>query len=130
MITHPEKVLFPDDGITKGELAAYYEAMAPLIVPQVKGRPVTMERFPGGIGKPGFMQKNVAKGFPSWLQRIALTWRNCPGPVFPLTVTTALFAEGESSTRKGVTPISPPQAAPEKAASRARAGHLMAGCSR
>lgn len=70
MITHPEKVLFPDDGITKGELAAYYEAMAPLIVPQVSGRPVTMERFPNGIGSAGFMQKNVSRGFPAWLERV------------------------------------------------------------
>src|SRR5690606_30868733 len=70
MITHPEKVLFPDDGITKGELAAYYEAIAPVMVPHLRGRPVTMERFPAGIGKPGFIQKNVARGFPSWLERV------------------------------------------------------------
>ena len=49
MITHPEKLLFPDDNITKGELAAYYEGVAPLMVPQISGRPVTMERFPNGI---------------------------------------------------------------------------------
>ena len=40
MITHPDKVLFPEDGITKGELAAYYEAVAPHMVPQIRGRPV------------------------------------------------------------------------------------------
>ena len=70
MITHPEKVLFPDDGITKGELAAYYEAMAPVMLPQIRGRPVTMERYPSGIDHPGFMQKDVSKGFPSWLNRV------------------------------------------------------------
>ena len=59
MITHPEKVLFPDDGITKGELAAYYEAVAPLMLPHVRARPVTMERFPSGIGAKGFMHKSV-----------------------------------------------------------------------
>jgi bifunctional non-homologous end joining protein LigD len=69
-ITHPEKVLFPADGITKGELAAYYEAVAPLIVPYVKGRPITMERFPAGIDKKGFIQKDVSKGFPAWLERV------------------------------------------------------------
>ena len=69
-ITHPEKVLFPDDGITKGELAAYYEAVAPLMLPHLRGRPVTMERFPAGIGEKGFMQKDVVKGFPAWLQRV------------------------------------------------------------
>jgi len=70
MITHPEKVLFPDDGITKGELAAYYEAIAPLMLPHVRNRPVTMERYPGGIGKKGFFQKDVSTGFPDWLQRV------------------------------------------------------------
>jgi bifunctional non-homologous end joining protein LigD len=69
MITHPEKVMFPDDGITKGELAAYYEKIAPVMVPHMRGRPVTMERYPQGIGQKGFMQKDVVKGFPPWLQR-------------------------------------------------------------
>lgn len=63
--------MFPDDGITKGELAAYYEAVAPVMLPHVRGRPVTMERFHRGIASPGFFQKNVAKGFPAWLQRVA-----------------------------------------------------------
>jgi bifunctional non-homologous end joining protein LigD len=69
VITHPEKVLFPDDGITKGELAAYYEAIAPLMLPHIVRRPVTMERFHRGIGAPGFFQKDVVKGFPDWLER-------------------------------------------------------------
>jgi bifunctional non-homologous end joining protein LigD len=70
MITHPEKVLFPDDGITKGDVAAYYEAMAPVILPHLRGRPITMERYPAGIGAKGFWQKDVSKGFPPWLQRV------------------------------------------------------------
>ena len=70
MITHPEKILFPDDGITKGEFAAYYEAIAPVMLPHISGRPVTMERFHRGIGAPGFFQKNVVKGFPAWLERV------------------------------------------------------------
>ena len=70
MITHPEKVLFPDDGITKGELAAYYEAVAPLMVPHMSGRPVTMERYPSGIGHKGFFHKDVSTGFPEWLERV------------------------------------------------------------
>jgi bifunctional non-homologous end joining protein LigD len=70
VITHPEKVLFPDDGITKGELAAYYEAVASFMLPHLAGRPVTMERFPSGIAAKGFLQKDVAKGFPEWLERV------------------------------------------------------------
>ena len=70
MITHPEKVLFPEDGITKGDLAAYYEVIAPLMLPYLQGRPITMERYPSGIAAKGFFQKNVAKGFPEWLARV------------------------------------------------------------
>jgi bifunctional non-homologous end joining protein LigD len=70
VITHPEKVLFPDDGITKGELASYYEMVAPLMVPHIRARPVTMERYPSGIGKKGFFHKDVSKGFPEWLVRV------------------------------------------------------------
>jgi bifunctional non-homologous end joining protein LigD len=70
LITHPEKVLFPDDGITKGELASYYEAIAPVMLPHIRSRPVTMERYPAGIGKKGFMHKSVSKGFPEWLERV------------------------------------------------------------
>lgn len=70
MISHPDKVLFPDDGITKGELAAYYERVAPIMIPHIRNRPITMERFHRGIGEKGFFQKDVAKGFPEWLQRV------------------------------------------------------------
>jgi bifunctional non-homologous end joining protein LigD len=70
VITHPEKVLFPDDGITKGALAAYYEAIAAIMVPHIRDRPITMERFPSGIGRKGFIQKDVSKGFPTWLERV------------------------------------------------------------
>jgi bifunctional non-homologous end joining protein LigD len=70
VITHPEKILFPEDRITKGELAAYYEAIAPLMIPHIRNRPVTMERFPAGIGTKGFIQKDVSKGFPAWLERV------------------------------------------------------------
>jgi bifunctional non-homologous end joining protein LigD len=70
MISHPEKVLFPDSGITKGELAAYYEAIAPVMLPHLRRRPITMERYHRGIGAPGFFQKDVSKGFPPWLKRV------------------------------------------------------------
>ena len=70
MISHPEKVLFPADGITKRELAEYYEMVAPVMLPHCLGRPVTMERFHRGIGEKGFFQKNVVKGFPTWLERV------------------------------------------------------------
>jgi bifunctional non-homologous end joining protein LigD len=70
VITHPEKLLFPADGISKGELAAYYEAIAEVMLPHLAGRPVTLERFPAGIDQKGFMQKDVSRGFPAWLTRV------------------------------------------------------------
>ena len=70
MISHPEKLLFPADGITKADLAAYYAAVAPAMLPHLRGRPVTMERFPSGIAAKGFMHKSVVKGFPAWLARV------------------------------------------------------------
>jgi len=74
MITHPEKILFPatasGKAITKGEMASYYEAVAPVMIPHISGRPITMERYPGGIDKKGFIQKDVSKGFPAWLERV------------------------------------------------------------
>jgi len=69
-ITHPDKVLFPDEGITKGDLANYYETVAPVMLPHLGGRPITMERYPNGINAKGFWQKDVSKGFPAWLQRV------------------------------------------------------------
>ncbi len=72
MITHPEKVLFPDDDITKGDVAAYYQSIAKFMIPLVRMRPVMLERYHRGIGVPGFFQKNVVKGFPSWLERISV----------------------------------------------------------
>ena len=86
-ITHPEKVLFPDDGITKGELADYYRRVAPLMVPHIARRPLTLERFHRGIGERGFYQKSVTKGFPAWLERAAVPKKD--GVVFHPLVTDA-----------------------------------------
>ena len=70
-ITHPEKVMFPDDGITKGDLAAYYRTVAPVMLPHIVNRPVTMERFHRGIGEKGFFQKNVPKP-PRMIETVAV----------------------------------------------------------
>jgi bifunctional non-homologous end joining protein LigD len=87
VITHPDKLLFPDDGITKGELADYYARVASIMVPHIRNRPVTMERFPEGIGREGFLQKNVSRGFPAWLPRV--TMKKKGGVVHHATVTDA-----------------------------------------
>jgi bifunctional non-homologous end joining protein LigD len=71
-ISHPDKVLFPDDGITKADLAAYYERVARWILPHVRGRPVSMQRFPDGIGGKGFFHKDAPDYFPDWIARAEL----------------------------------------------------------
>jgi bifunctional non-homologous end joining protein LigD len=69
-LTHPGKVLFPADGITKADLAAYYRDVADRMVPHVRDRPVSMQRFNNGIDGEGFFQKNVARGLPDWVRRV------------------------------------------------------------
>lgn len=76
LITHPDKVMFPDSGITKGELATYYEQIAPVMLPHIRRRPITMERYHRGITAPGFFQKDVSKGFPTWLERVEVPKRD------------------------------------------------------
>jgi bifunctional non-homologous end joining protein LigD len=68
-VTHPDRVLFPADGISKQDLAAYYAAMAPHMIPHLRGRPLMLQRFPNGIDRPGFMQKDASR-LPDWVHRV------------------------------------------------------------
>jgi len=67
-LTHKDKILFPESGITKQEVFLYYEAIADYMLPYLKDRPLTMQRFPKGIGEEGFFQKNASLHFPDWIQ--------------------------------------------------------------
>ena len=69
-ISKPDKVLFPDDGITKAELAGYYERIAERMLPHVRGRPVHMQRFPDGIDGEEIQQKQVPDYFPDFVRRV------------------------------------------------------------
>ena len=71
-ITRPEKVLFPDDGITKQELADYYRRIAPWILPQLRERPLTLERYPDGIHSTRIIQKSAARYFPRWIKTVSV----------------------------------------------------------
>jgi bifunctional non-homologous end joining protein LigD len=66
-ITHPDRVLFPADGITKGDLVDYYAAVAEAMVPHLKGRPLTLWRYPRGIDEKGFVQQDFADTLPDWM---------------------------------------------------------------
>lgn len=65
-----DRVMFPADGITKGELLAYYRDVAPLMVPELRGRPLSVVRYTKGIDRGGFFQKHFQKHFPAWLDHV------------------------------------------------------------
>lgn len=68
-LTNQNKVYFPDDGITKGDIVNYYNEVANFILPYLKDRPQSMNRFPNGINGPSFYQKDVdVDKMPSWLR--------------------------------------------------------------
>ncbi len=71
-LSNTTKVLFPKPGLTKGDLIDYYHRAAPVMLPHIEGRPLSLQRYPDGIEAAGFMQKNVSDYFPSWIQRAHL----------------------------------------------------------
>lgn len=73
-ISNADKVLFPD-GTTEGELVAYYAHVAAIMLPHIKGRPISLQRFPNGTGKPGFYQKEAPAYFPEWIDRVTIELR-------------------------------------------------------
>ena len=66
-LTSGERVLFPEDAVTKADLFDYYDAVAPAILPHLRDRPFTMKRYREGIAGQGFFQKQAPKGIPSWI---------------------------------------------------------------
>jgi hypothetical protein len=75
-ITRPQKVLFPDDDISKRQLAAYYEHIASTMLPHLHDRPVTMERYPDGITGTRLIQKRAASYFPRWIRTASMKKQN------------------------------------------------------
>jgi bifunctional non-homologous end joining protein LigD len=74
-LSSADRVLFPEDEITKGDLFEYYKQVGPTIVPHLRDRPFTMKRYREGIDKPGFFQKQAPKGMPDWIPtRQFRTW--------------------------------------------------------
>lgn len=71
-LSHPEKALFPADGITKAELVEYYRQIGPAMLKHVHDRPLIMQRFPNGIQQTGFIQQQIPEYFPQWIQRVTV----------------------------------------------------------
>jgi len=74
-ISHADKVLFPDAGVTKLDLAEHYARVAPAMLPHVRERPVTMHVFPGGLDRPGVYIKKAPQHFPEWMPRVTVAKR-------------------------------------------------------
>jgi bifunctional non-homologous end joining protein LigD len=66
--TNLDKLYYPDDGYTKRDLLNYYDAVAELLLPYLKDRPLSLKRYPNGIHAEYFFQKNTPSGYPSWLR--------------------------------------------------------------
>lgn len=69
-ITHPDRVMFGKDGITKRDLADYYGEVAETMLPHLKGRALTVQRFPRGIDEKGFVQQDFADTLPDWMSGV------------------------------------------------------------
>jgi bifunctional non-homologous end joining protein LigD len=67
-LSSADRVLFPDDGVTKGDLFAYYDRVAPAILPHLRDRPFTLKRYPHGITQDVYFQKQVPRGTPDWVE--------------------------------------------------------------
>lgn len=71
-VSRPDKVLFPEDGVSKYDLVGYYARIANTALPHWRDRPLSMHRFPDGIDSAGFFQKDVPDYFPDWVERATL----------------------------------------------------------
>jgi bifunctional non-homologous end joining protein LigD len=67
-LTHLDKVMYPSTGTTKADVIGYYQAIAPVLLPQLKDRVITRKRWPDGVCGPVFFEKNVPRGHPQWLR--------------------------------------------------------------
>ncbi|MBC6446786.1 non-homologous end-joining DNA ligase [Actinokineospora xionganensis] len=71
-LSNLDKVLYPEDGFTKGEVIDYYSRIAPVMLPHLAERPVTFRRFPDGVGKAGFFEKNASRHAPEWVRTVTI----------------------------------------------------------
>lgn len=72
-LSSPDKVMYPDTGFTKGEVAAYYEAVADVLLPQLRDRPVTRIRYPEGVGEGRFFEKHAPRYMPEWIRAFTIS---------------------------------------------------------
>lgn len=74
-LSNLDKVLYPDYGFTKAEIIDYYSRIAPVLLPHLQGRPLTVKRYPNGVTGQSFFEKNAPEHTPDWIRRV-----NLPAP--------------------------------------------------
>jgi bifunctional non-homologous end joining protein LigD len=82
--THLNKILFPVEAFTKRDLLDYYDEAAEWLLPHLRDRPLSLLRFPDGIGKKGFFQKNMTGTLPGWLRRENIPTSGEPATMMPI----------------------------------------------
>ena len=88
-ITHPDKLLFPADELSKADIAEYYESVSEWMLPHVQDRPLSLMIFPDGVDAQGFFQKNTPGHYPDWIKRVEAEKRGG-------TVTHALISSADT----------------------------------
>src|SRR5213080_2469596 len=71
-LSNLDKVLYPQTGFTKGEVIDYYTRIAPVLLPHLADRPLTVKRYPNGVDEHFFFEKNAPRGTPSWVRTVTL----------------------------------------------------------
>lgn len=80
-LSHPDKVLFPDPGVTKANLADYFDRVADVMLPHLAGRPLVLRRYPDGLDGQGFVRQRVPQGVPDFVATATVAADNREGEV-------------------------------------------------
>jgi bifunctional non-homologous end joining protein LigD len=80
-LSNPDKLLYPDDGYRKRDVVEYFRSVAHVMVPHMRGKPLTLRRFPDGIDSGGFFQKEASDHFPGWVRVVSVPQRSAQGSV-------------------------------------------------
>jgi bifunctional non-homologous end joining protein LigD len=72
ILSHSHKVLYPATGFTKGQMLDYYAKVAPVLLPHLRDRPLTLKRYPNGVDQPWFYEKHAPGSAPTWIKRISV----------------------------------------------------------
>ncbi|MBL9105704.1 MAG: non-homologous end-joining DNA ligase [Myxococcales bacterium] len=83
-LSSQDKEMYPADGITKGDLVTYYLEVAATMLPYLEGRPITVQRYTSGIGRPGFVQKEAGEHYPDWIPRVTVPKSDGGATHYPL----------------------------------------------